>query len=285
MTGDGRTGGVGNAERTILDISSIARWRGPAVGILRVQQALAQFALEHRPDIVLSVYDNAAGSFCAVNPRWAAHVVGWSGAIGRRHGRLLSLVPTPYTLVDALERLRLAYGGKTLSRIVKKAQRLLLSIRRRRRDIVPYAIAVGPPLALSPRDVVIATGSEWALKDAAKIAALKKAFGFRYVVMCYDIIALVFPQYFPPEQAAAFRRYWDQTFPLADRILVNSRTVARDIADYCGRNGLDFAAPEFVPLGFEVTLRAATTPLPASLQAGRYILFVSTIEPRRAMAC
>ncbi len=97
----------------ILDISSIARWRGPAVGILRVQQALAHFAIEHRPDIVLSVYDNAAGCFCAVNPRWAEHVVGWSGAIGGRHGRLISLVPTPYTLVDALERLRQAYGGES----------------------------------------------------------------------------------------------------------------------------------------------------------------------------
>lgn len=273
--------GDADAERMILDISTIARWRGPAVGILRVQQALAHFALEHRPDIVLSVYDNAAGSFCAVNPRWAEHVVGWSGAIGRRHGRLTSFIPTPYTLVDALDRLRLAYGGETLSYIVKAAQRLVLLMRRRRRGIVPYAIAVGPPLALSPRDVVIATGSEWALKDAAKIAALKKQFGFRYVVMCYDIIALVFPQYFPPEHVAAFRRYWNQIFPLADRILVNSRTVARDIADYCGRNGLRFAEPELVPLGFEVTLRAATMPLPTSLQAGRYILFVSTIEPRK----
>ncbi len=281
MPGDGRTGGVDDAGRTILDISSIARWRGPAVGILRVQQALAHFALEHRPDIVLSVYDNAAGAFCAVNPRWAAHVVGWSGAIGGRHGRLLSLVPTPYTLVDALERSRLAYRGETLTRFVKAAQRLVLLLRRRRRGIVPYAIAVGPPLALSPRDVIIATGSEWALKDAAKIAALKSELGFRYVVMCYDIIALVFPQYFPPEHVSAFRRYWNQTFPVADRILVNSRTVARDIADYCGRNGLRFAAPELVPLGFEVMLRAATTPLPAGVAAGRYILFVSTIEPRK----
>ncbi len=155
-------------------------------------------------------------------------------------------------------------------------------MRRRRRGIVPYAIAVGPPLALNPRDVVIATGAEWALKDAAKIAALKGEFGFRYVVMCYDIIALVFPQYFPPEHVAAFRRYWNQMFPLADRTLVNSRRVARDIADYCDRNGLRFADPELVPLGFEVTLRAAATPLPASLRPR--VTFSSSARSSRVKA-
>jgi hypothetical protein len=89
------SGGRYEAGRTILDISSIARWRGPAVGILRVQEALARFALSHRPDILLAVYDKTDGCFRAVNPRWASHIVGWSGAVGRRHGRIVSLLPTP----------------------------------------------------------------------------------------------------------------------------------------------------------------------------------------------
>jgi glycosyltransferase involved in cell wall biosynthesis len=276
------SGGRYEAGRTILDISSIARWRGPAVGILRVQEALARFALSHRPDILLAVYDKTDGCFRAVNPRWASHIVGWSGAVGRRHGRIVSLLPTPYTLVDALERVRPAARGATLSRAIKALHWFALSARRRRRrGIVPYAIAVGAPLLLGPRDTVIATGSDWNWLDAAKIVALKTKLGFRYIAMCYDIITFDFPHYFPPEHVADFRRYWEQIFPAADRVLVNSQAVARDVTAYCRRNGLHVATPCVVPLGFEPTLRGVTAPLPANLEAGRYILFVSTIEPRK----
>src|ERR1700730_15923841 len=74
---DGSPAVAGHTERTILNISSIAKWRGPAVGILRVEQALAAHALARRPDIVLSIYDRAAASFLAVSPIWAAHIVSW----------------------------------------------------------------------------------------------------------------------------------------------------------------------------------------------------------------
>ncbi len=101
--------------------------------------------------------------------------------------------------------------------------------------------------------------------------------------MCYDIIALLFPQYFPPEHVAVFRRYWNRIFPVADRILVNSRTVARDVADYCGRNDLRFAEPELVPLGFEVTLRAATGAA-AGEHRGRGATFCLSARSSRAKA-
>src|SRR5271170_5486825 len=67
--------------RTILDVSSLARWVGPPVGILRVEQALAAYARAQRPDIVLSIYDTVAQSFREVTAVWAGSIVGWDGAI------------------------------------------------------------------------------------------------------------------------------------------------------------------------------------------------------------
>jgi hypothetical protein len=68
---------TGGGDRIIFDISSIARWNGPAVGIARVEHALATHALTHRPDIVLSIYDARSGFFHAVDPAW-----GLKGEIG-----------------------------------------------------------------------------------------------------------------------------------------------------------------------------------------------------------
>jgi glycosyltransferase involved in cell wall biosynthesis len=283
---DGRPAAASASGRTVLDISSIARWIGPAVGILRVEQALARYALTHRPDIVLSFYDNASGTFCTVKPRWAAHIVGWNGAIGRRHGALLNLFPSSWSVVDVLERWRLACAENgPLAHGIARAQRLLLlARRRRRRAIVPYKLAIGRPLVLGPRDVVISAGSDWTHKDIDGIAALKKQFGFRYVVICYDIIALLFPEHYPPDIVATFRRYWTGMFAVADLVLVNSRQIATDIAAYCERHGIALAACRIVPLGVDANAPIATTPLPLGLAAGRFILFVSTIEPRKGHA-
>lgn len=271
-----------DAGRTIFDISSIARWRGPAVGILRVEQALARYALAQRPTVVLSFYDKESGCFRAINPRWAAHLVSWQGAVGSRRGKLLSLLPSPYSVVDALERWRLASRRGATARAVERVQRLVLHLRRRRRrGVVPYRLAVKEPLVLGPRDIILSVGSDWTHKDAGAIAALKERLGFRYVVMCYDIIALLFPQYFFPEEVAAIRRYWTTMFATADQILINSRRVASDVENYCAGNGIALSARRLVQLGYDPAPAISTVSLPEGLEAGRFALYVSTIEPRK----
>jgi glycosyltransferase involved in cell wall biosynthesis len=279
---DGSPAVTTKAERIVLNVSSIAKWRGPAVGILRVEQALAIHALARRSDVVLSIYDRATASFLAVSPTWAAHVVSWNGAIGRRHGRWHSLLPSPYSLVGVLERWRLAFGSKAMVNGIRISQQLVLRLRRRRRrSIVPFRVAISRPLTLGPRDVIISAGSDWIEQDAAAIAELKQRCGFHLVVMCYDIIPLLFPQYFPADAVAFFRQYWTAMFPLADRILVNSRCVEGDIRRYCGREGIRVAETRLVALGHDIASSPAERPLPQALEAGRFILFVSTIEPRK----
>src|SRR5262249_18734527 len=268
--------------RIVLDISSIARWVGPAVGILRIEQGLAKYALARRPDIVLSFYDKASASFLAVNPLWAEHVISWQGAVGRRRGGLLRLLPSPYSVVGALERWRLQCGSSTVARGVGSLQQIVLRLRRaRRRGVVPFRLAIGKPLAVGPDDVVISTGSDWTHKDAAAIAALKQRFRFRYVVMCHDIIPLILPQYFLTDDVAALRRYWTDMFSLADKILVYSRQVERDIVSYCRGTGIALARTQLVSLGCDVIPAPAGAALPKGLEAARFILYVSTIEPRK----
>lgn len=252
------------------------------MGIVRTEQALARYALARRPDIQLSVYDKTDATFRAINPRWAEHVVSWQGAVGRRRGRLRSLLPSRYTLIETLERWRVASGEGAIARGIAHAQRLLLlARRRRRRGVVPFKLAVGPPLALGPRDVILSVGCDWEHKDGESIAALKRRFGFRFVVMCYDIIPLQFPNYVTRDHVTTFRRYWTAIFPVADRVLVNSGQVMRDVAGYCADNGIALPDCRLVRLGYDRPAQTAKVPLPNELEAGRFILFVGTIDPHK----
>lgn len=271
-----------DVRRMILDISGIARWRGPAVGILRVEQALAQFALAERSNIVLSYYDRATNSFLAVKPVWANHIIGWEGSVGRRRSRLLRLIPSSYSAVDALERLRSAgLHGATARSIAHIQKALLLLRRRRRRGVVPFHLAIGAPLRLGAGDVILSTGSDWTNKDAGAILALRREHGFRYAVMCHDITPLLLPQYFLKKDVDSFRRYWNIMFTAANLILVYSQCTEHDVRRYCERTRLPLAAVRAVQLGCDAAPVTTAIALPDGLDRGRFVLYVSTIEPRK----
>ncbi|HEX4171149.1 MAG TPA: hypothetical protein VHY82_01575, partial [Acetobacteraceae bacterium] len=101
--------------RLVLDISTVARWVGPPVGIVRVEFELAQHAVRHRPDVQLTFYDPLTESLRALQPAWQRLVLGLDGAIDtigidfRRHRpRWRNMLSPRYPLVMQLERLRLS---------------------------------------------------------------------------------------------------------------------------------------------------------------------------------
>lgn len=287
-----------SGERIILDVSSLARWVGTPIGILRVEHALATYARASRPDIVLAVYDPTIPAFRQVSPDWAGTVLGWDGAIDalsfdyRRHWPLLRRWRSPrYPLLMALERHRLTAGSARLRRFIGWLQQALwlgrplpapfTSLDRRRIAVVPTALALGQSLVLGPRDTVVSTGYDWINQSPARIDAGRRRHGFRYVAMCHDIIALQFPDLLPDHAVAAFRSYWPAMLSAADRILVNSRQVESDIRAYCASAAIRPAEIRRVMPGFDSPRSQPPAPLPPGLEPQRFVLFVSTIEPRK----
>ena len=287
--------------RIIFDVSSIARWVGPPVGIIRAEHALATFARAKRPDIVLAIYDSVTASFREISARWTEGITGWEGALDmvsfdfRRHWSRLRQCRSPrYPLVMALERRRLYATSARTRWLIDLAQKALWLRRQlpppfadrhgRRLAVVPVDLALGKPLSLRPQDTLATAGYDWFNQDPVALERHKREHGFRYVVMCYDIIPLQFPCMFADHDVAAFRRYWDAMFPLADRILVNSRRVESDIRSYCAAAGLEIAETKVIPLGFDPPPALPRIQLPKGLEASRFVLFVSTLEPRKGHA-
>ena len=283
--------------RIIFDVSSIARWTGPAVGIARVENALAAYAIAHRPDIILSIYDPGTGSFRALDPKWAAQVIGWDASLEildfeyrRDRKRLRNRVPSRYSVFMILERRRLTSRYAWIRAAADVLQRALMLARRLpppfadrsgRLASVPAKLALGTRLTLGLGDVLVTAGYDWYQMDTNAIEASKRATGFRYVAMCYDIIPLMFPAFYRAQDVDTFRAHWQAMFGLADRIIVNSRRVEADIAAYCAET--DTRAPDMriVPLGYAPPGPAHEARVPEGLEPGRFVLFVSTIEPRK----
>jgi glycosyltransferase involved in cell wall biosynthesis len=285
--------------RLILDVTGIASWLGPAVGILRVEQELATYAARHQPEVILAVFN--AASFHPLMPQARDTLIGWRGAIdmSRAPGRPARSgwrrwLPNRYPIVMALERARLAHPGTRLAAVWGALQRAVLAVRRhntplvdaagQRFDIVPFAEAVGPPLTLSARDQVLTVGSHRVAEHVDALAALQRATGFALVAMCYDLIPLLLPHCFKAEDVAVFRHHWATLFPICDTVLVTSASAENDVRAHCAASGLGVRRLARVPLGYNPPAMTDATALPRPLEPGRFALFVGTIEPRKGHA-
>jgi hypothetical protein len=110
-------------------------------------------------------------------------------------------------MMMTLERWRLTSRWPWIAKTAGCAQRLLwlnrplprpfADARRRRLAVLPLDLAMGEPLTLGPRDILVTVGCDWHNRKPAEIEREKRAKGFCYVVLCYDIIPLQFPSSSP----------------------------------------------------------------------------------------
>lgn len=278
------------------------------MGIVRAQRELANWALAHRSDLTFALFDPRTMDYRTVSARVAeAFIAGqaslnaWglpdpTGARRRRSawlpGWLYSAVQPRRTVLRLLERVRLTAPRPGLSRLAERLQRPLITRRHRapmfdahgaRRDFLPADMVFGGPIGLSAGDTLFCAGFGWSHSNISAIAQAKASAGFRLVVLCYDIIPIVRPDFFRPGDVRDVRRYWKGAFGSADLLIVNSRAVADDIGCFARAEGLRQPPLAVRPLGSTpATLNAGPNDaLPAGLRAQRYALFVSTIEPRK----
>ena len=274
--------------RLLLDVSSLARWTGPPVGIARVEHALVQ-AARKRPDTALCFWDKHERRFRSLRPQWADLALSWHGAID---------VPAPnqsllsrHRWFAALERVRLTRPAA--AGVAGALQDALLGLRRHGHHLrdaagtriahLPPELALGADAAIGPKDVLLSAGSDWTHLDAVGIRDAKQALGFRYACLCYDLIPITHPQFYSPEDVAIVTRHWRATLPTADLVIANARCIADDIFRFATSEGLATPEVAVLPLGYAPPSTAPGS-VPPGLASGRYILFVSTIEPRKGHA-
>ncbi|URD61959.1 glycosyltransferase [Sphingomonas sp. KRR8] len=146
------------------------------------------------------------------------------------------------------------------------------------------------PFTPSANDKVISVGSDWSFEVPDKIEAL---YGSKRVLIsaCYDLIPLLYPEFTPgPEFFDQFNHHYRALARLAHGVFAISEVSAQSLRDFWADEGLTSTAPPVtvVPLAAPVPA-AEPTKLDATEQsvleeiekAGPYVIYVSTIEPRK----
>jgi glycosyltransferase involved in cell wall biosynthesis len=290
---------IPNGGRLVFDITLMTRWIGRPVGIVRCEQAIAQYALRTRPDIRFVVFDKTLPAWHEIRREWVGPLIRWDTRLdsprahftARRRGWRRHM-PSRFMLALALERRRLSSPSRSVQRIFAGVQRLLCwphglpwplgDDKGLRRNAIPAEAAL-EKFEPGPADTILSVGNYFNA-DVEAISALKRRHGFRYVTMCHDLIAHTYPAFFKDEVVRDFRRHWEAMLPVADCVLALSHAVERDIRDYCRDQGLALACVAVTPPGCDMAGMAPAAALPAGLAQGRYALFVATIEPRKGHA-
>ena len=137
-------------------------------------------------------------------------------------------------------------------------------------------------LLIGPGDALCSLGAPW--HDASYADRVLRATSFsgaRFVMMVHDLIPLVRPEYFEIGRAPEFERVMRETLPIADVILTNSQATARDVSKWTAEKSIRLkCTPQHIPIGTGFA-RPPPSALPQGLEAGGFVLFVSTIEVRK----
>lgn len=297
--------------RLLFDISTSMRWFGPPVGIVRVERELAKWASQNDPDCRFVFFDPDLRMYREVHRNHLLDLLDGAATVDttgmrdasrsrrRRTDRVPRVLLAPFLWLTQFRRMALrTLGGcllnSTSSRTCalihliqpviagKKYRDMLMRSDGSQRALAPVHVLAGAPLPFEPGDRLLLAGANWAHCDVAMIGEQKRQFAIELVSLCHDIIPLLFPMFFKPHDVAMLQQHFDQVFALASLNLVCSKVTGRDVQRYCTDHGISVGPVRQVPLGFDLTAgsgEGATSAQPGF--SSRYILFVSTIEPRK----
>jgi glycosyltransferase involved in cell wall biosynthesis len=140
---------------------------------------------------------------------------------------------------------------------------------------------------MRPGDVFLALGSPWFPFYERRLEAAR-ARGARVGVLVYDLIPVMRPEWCDASLVRTFCNWMRACLPVADRVFAISGSTARDTERFAAADGFALARPVVTlpigtgfsgtPAGGEPTVSRRGEGLP---EAGSYVLFVSTIEPRK----
>lgn len=146
------------------------------------------------------------------------------------------------------------------------------------------ARAAGPDALdqIRPGDLFLVLDSPYVPHYEVLLAAVR-ARGARVGILVYDMIPVVHPEWCDAGLVRTFRHWMAACLPLADRVFAISRTTARDTEAFAAAAGFTLAGPVVtLPIGTGFCRAPGAAPPRGDMPApGSYVLFVSTIEPRK----
>lgn len=154
-----------------------------------------------------------------------------------------------------------------------------------------YAAAQLADAAIGPGDVYISTGLDWDFAPTSQLTRYLAQFGARAVMACHDMAPALFPEFAARDGLdQEFRRHLVDMGHAAARVWASSQASKRDLLRFWNDAGIERSPPDIftIPPASHAP-RSRLPPLVPHDEAilrdifgkGEYILYVSSIEPRK----
>lgn len=280
--------------RIFFDISTLSRWTGHAVGIVRVERELARHAREClSEDVQFCVYDLASGTFQHLKETVAHGILDETLIIEDQSQEQPSSFPKRFissakrvvgTMLlrspEAFAAVQRARGHKITASQVRDCQRRTFGVAKPR--ALPLVEAAHGPISLTSEVVIISGGLDWDHKDIVRIREAKGVAMFKYFAIVHDLTPVLFPQYVHPRWVQRLTEYFDNLVFTADAVLCISETTRADYRAYFSQRSKDQCQSVVFELGADLAGHVeGHCELPLEVRGMRFALYVSTIEPRK----
>lgn len=145
--------------------------------------------------------------------------------------------------------------------------------------VEPAPVVVDRAVPFAAGDVLLSTGATWQFPYYSARIDRIRAMGVRFAPFAHDMVPLLFPEWSVKSTTEAFEAWARGVLTRADVLFANSDATARDVAHYAERAGL--AIPPAIKLPMGASFPRAVDPDAPRLHERPFVLFVSTIEPRK----
>jgi glycosyltransferase involved in cell wall biosynthesis len=271
-------------QRLVFDLTTSATWIGPPVGIVRAERELARFAPQAvNVPVEYSVFDLTRRAFFRLRPAVAADIL--EGRVTIDFPRDRQLRQTARSLAARAARAvrnPRGFAANRLSRFrATTGEQGDETLEAKRPVNLGFEAAVDSRFLFDSEDVLVSCGLDWAHKDYGAISDEKNRSRLSYVGVCYDTIPWKFPQFWPDGLVPAVVNALAEMAWTADVVMCISRSTADDYTSLCSQ--LQIPCPELrvFRLGDTSDAHPPCGSLPPSLEGKRFVLCVSSIEPRK----
>lgn len=257
-------------------------------GLTRVEHEIAMYARANVPSAIFAFWDSPSQSYRHIRSRWLDELL-----TGRFGLSTFAEPPGPSDIVTP--RSPWHRGSKppdaswagwlaatTRASVKQRVGGSFLRANQAATEGTGPEDVLGPPIAWTPGDRLFMPASDWWAKDPDQFRRTIEANHLLFTALCHDLIPDMFPDYYRDAEVKVFRKHWETALAVADHVVVDCEPIGRDVQDFARRCGL--REPRWTAIALTAERRPNQTPrmaLPRALTKDRFILFVSTIEPRK----
>jgi len=131
-------------------------------------------------------------------------------------------------------------------------------------------------------DILVSAGLQWDIEFLNVVYRAKKSLSFKVIQLIYDLIPIEMPEYCAPGMDVLFPRFIMDTVWTADVVYAISESTKTAFVEYAKTLKAARIPPvRRIRLGCDIPQQATPDRGFGGLQPGRFVLYVSTIEPRK----